>query len=112
VVIDEFPWLLGTSSLQVQQALSAIQAVIEEEQDSSKIKLVVCGSHVGQMEALFSERNPMHGRLVRTEVRPLPFAEAVEGKVQDPRSAGRRLQDRGFAPHRLVRKSGVRPIAA
>jgi len=78
VVIDEFPWLLGTSSLQAQRRLSAIQAVIEEEQDASKIKLVICGSHVGQMEALFSERNPMHGRLVRTEVRPLPFGEALE----------------------------------
>jgi uncharacterized protein len=104
VVIDEFPWLLGTSSLQVKQALSAIQAVIEEEQDGSKIKLVLCGSHVGQMEALFSERNPMHGRLVRTEVRPLPFDEAVEFfSFQDPLAAFERYAITGGMPLYLSR---------
>lgn len=104
VVIDEFPWLLGTTSRQTRQVLSAIQAVIEEEQDDSKIKLIVCGSHVGQMEALFSERNPMHGRLVRSEVRPLPFEEAREFlSCEDPLGAFERYAITGGMPLYLSR---------
>lgn len=75
-VIDEFPWLLGTSSKEVDRTLSAIQAVMEQERDRSKLKLVVCGSAVAQMEALQSERNPLHGRLVPLELRPLPYGRA------------------------------------
>ena len=76
VVIDEFPWLLGSSAPEASRALTAVQAVMEEERDASKVKMVICGSHVSQMDALFGERNPMHGRLIRTELRPLSFADA------------------------------------
>lgn len=75
VVIDEFPWLLGTSDPEVQRTLTAIQAVMEEERDETKLKLILCGSQVSQMEALFSEANPLHGRLRRFAVRPLSFAD-------------------------------------
>ena len=75
-VIDEFPWLLGTTSKEVNRTLSAIQAVMEEERDHSHLKLVVCGSAVTQMEALQSERNPLHGRLVPLELRSLPYRRA------------------------------------
>jgi uncharacterized protein len=77
VVIDEFPWLLGSTASEVQRALSIVQAVMEEERDHSNLKLVLCGSQVGLMEALFGEKNPMHGRLIRAEVRPLAFADAA-----------------------------------
>lgn len=76
VVIDEFPWLLGSSGPDVGHTLSAIQAVMEDERDRSRIKLMLCGSHVSQMDALFGPQNPMHGRLIRTEVRPLTFEDA------------------------------------
>ncbi len=62
--------------------LTAIQAVIEEEQDSSLSKLILCGSHVSSMEALLAEQSPLHGRLYRFFVPPLgpsgcaPFIEA------------------------------------
>lgn len=86
-VIDEFPWLLGTTSKEVDRTLSAVQAVMEEERDHSQLKLVVCGSAVTQMEALQSERNPLHGRLVPLELRSLPYWHAsafLEGDdVQD-----------------------------
>jgi uncharacterized protein len=77
VVIDEFPWVLSPVAATARQELTAIQAAIEQERDHSKIKLVLCGSHVGQMESLFSETNPMHGRLQRFQVRPLTFAHAA-----------------------------------
>lgn len=104
VVIDEFPWLLGPSAAHASQALSAIQAVMEEERDSSKIKLILCGSHVGQMEALFGERNPMHGRLVRAEVRPLPFEEALQSlPSHDPVTAFERYAIAGGMPRYLAK---------
>jgi len=69
VVIDEFPWLLGTTSTEAERTLSAVQAVMEEERDRSRLKLVLCGSAVAQMEALQSEASPLHGRLVPLELR-------------------------------------------
>ena len=75
-VVDEFPWLLGTTRNDVDRTLSAIQAVIEEERDRSQLKLVVCGSAVTQMEALQAERSPLHGRLVPLELRALSYRRA------------------------------------
>ncbi len=77
VVIDEFPWVLSPVAATARQELTAIQAAMEEERDQSKIKLILCGSHIGQMESLFNETNPMHGRLQRFQVRPLRFAQAA-----------------------------------
>jgi uncharacterized protein len=62
----------------IEQNLSAIQAVMEEERDRSELKLVGCGSAIAQMEALQSERNPLHGRLVPLELRALPYGRAIE----------------------------------
>jgi len=75
-VIDEFPWLLPGTESGTEALLSAIQAVLEEERDTSRLKLILCGSQVGQMESLMSERNPLHGRLVPVQVRPLPYPQA------------------------------------
>ena len=83
VVIDEFPWLLGSSSAESIRTLTSLQAVMEEERDSSKLKLVLCGSQVGLMESLFAERNPMHGRIERLEVRPLPFQSGAKFFTDD-----------------------------
>ncbi|CAN5209082.1 ATP-binding protein [soil metagenome] len=86
-VIDEFPWLVGTTSSAAVRTLSSIQAVMEEERDRSQLKLVLCGSAVTQMEALQSERSPLHGRLVPLELRALPYPRACAflegGHVQD-----------------------------
>ncbi len=76
VVIDELPWLLPSTAAGTRRQLSALQAVLEEERDTSLLKLIVCGSTVAQMEQLFAERSPLHGRLMRLELSPLRFAEA------------------------------------
>jgi AAA+ ATPase superfamily predicted ATPase len=76
VVVDEFPFLLPVAREDAERELSAIQAVIEEERDASRLKLVLCGSSVAQMEALMGERNPLHGRLVALHARPLRYPEA------------------------------------
>ncbi len=77
VVIDEFPYLLGSSATEVAESCSAFQAAMENERDGSLLKLVVCGSQVSQMEAMFGEHNPLHGRLERLEVRPLSYTESA-----------------------------------
>ncbi|MFN8132098.1 MAG: DUF234 domain-containing protein [Solirubrobacteraceae bacterium] len=74
-VIDELPYLLPTRPADRQAMLTSIQAVIEEELDSP-LKLVVCGSHVSQMEQLLTERNPLRGRLRALPVEPMTFTEA------------------------------------
>ncbi len=81
-VIDEFPYLLPAARRERQEVLTAIQAVIEEERDSSKTKFVLCGSQIATMERLTAEESPLHGRLRRLFVSPLgpdecvPFIEA------------------------------------
>jgi uncharacterized protein len=74
-VIDEFPYLLPSRSSDRGDVLTAVQAVMEER-DASKLKLLLCGSHIGQMETLLSERSPLRGRLTPLAVTPLRFADA------------------------------------
>ncbi len=76
VVIDELPWLLPGTTAVLERSLSSIQAVMEEERDSSQLKLVLCGSAISQMQALMAERSPLHGRLWPLEVRPLRYPQA------------------------------------
>lgn len=81
-VIDEFPHLLPSVERERREMLTSIQAVIEEEQDSSRTKFILCGSQIGSMERLLGEESPLHGRLHRFLVSPLgpsecsPFIEA------------------------------------
>jgi AAA+ ATPase superfamily predicted ATPase len=77
VVIDEFPYLLGTTAAEQQRTLSSIQAVMERKRDESKLKLVLTGSTISQMEDLQAEKNPLHGRLAPLPLWPMTFAEAT-----------------------------------
>jgi len=73
--IDEFPFLLPDGNAR-DEVLSEVQAVMEEHRDQSQTKLLLCGSLIGQMEGLFAEKSPLHGRLQRLDVWPVTFAEA------------------------------------
>lgn len=77
VVIDEFPYLLGTTTAEQQRALISIQAVMEQKRDGSKLKLILTGSTISQMEDLQREKNPLHGRLRPLPLWPMPFAPAT-----------------------------------
>lgn len=76
VVLDELPYLLGSSSAKVRSNLSLIQTAIEKYRDGSRTKIIICGSAVAQMEDLQNERSPLHGRFQPLELQPMPFAEA------------------------------------
>ena len=77
VVIDEFPYLLGTTTAEQLRTLTAIQAVMERKRDGSKLKLILTGSTISQMEDLQVEKNPLHGRLRPLPLWPMPFAPAT-----------------------------------
>jgi AAA+ ATPase superfamily predicted ATPase len=74
-VIDEFPLLLAEGKAR-DEALSEVQAIMEDNRDESKTKLVFCGSLIGQMESLLNAGSPLHGRLQPLNVWPLTFAES------------------------------------
>ena len=76
VIIDEFPYLLPSTSAAARRELTSVAAVMEEERDRSRLKLVLCGSLVGQMESLLAERAPLRGRLQPMQLHPMAFAEA------------------------------------
>ena len=76
VVIDEFPYLLGTSTPEVDSSLHVVAKVIEDFRDDSKIKLVLCGSALAEMESMQDHASPLFGRLQKFELAPLTFAES------------------------------------
>ncbi len=76
VAIDEFPYLLPGTESPRREVLTGVQAVIEEERDASRLKLILCGSHIAQMQGLLAERSPLRGRLDPLSVEPLSFPGA------------------------------------
>lgn len=76
VAIDEFPYLLPVRPAARQALLTAIQAQLEDLTAWSQTKLMLCGSHVAQMEGLLGERSPLRGRMQALSVRSLRFDEA------------------------------------
>ncbi len=74
VVIDELPYLWTAE----RDLPSILLKVMEEEAPSSRLKLLIAGSHVGMMERLLAEREALHDRLRPLRIRALDFWHAVE----------------------------------
>jgi len=73
-VIDELPYLWAAE----KNLPSILLRVMEEEAAGSRLKLLVAGSHLGMMEKLLAEREPLHDRLRPLRVRALDFWQATE----------------------------------
>jgi uncharacterized protein len=73
-VIDELPFLWTAE----KDLPSILLKVMEEEAAASKLKLLVAGSHIGMMERLLAEKEPLHDRLRPLRVRALDFWHATE----------------------------------
>jgi AAA+ ATPase superfamily predicted ATPase len=73
-VIDELPYLWTAE----RDLPSILLKVMEEEAAGSRLKLLLAGSHVGMMERLLAEREPLHDRLRPLRVRALDFWQAKE----------------------------------
>jgi AAA+ ATPase superfamily predicted ATPase len=76
VVIDELPYLLPGTERTRREVLSGVQAAIEEERDGSRLKLVLCGSHIAQMRGLLGEQSPLRGRLTPLATEALSFSDS------------------------------------
>lgn len=59
LVLDEYPYLreciVGLDSI--------LQSCIDSFKDTSKVKLIICGSYVDTMKKLLSNQNPLYGRV-------------------------------------------------
>lgn len=72
-IIDELPYLLPAGDRERNEVLTSVQRVMEER-DDSQLKLILCGSYIGQMEGLM--RGPLRGRLTGMLVEPLGLRDA------------------------------------
>ncbi len=78
VVIDEFQNLLPTDSRSRREMLDGIRAVMEDERDQSRLRLMICGSAVRVLDELRDEGNPLHGRFRALRLGPIPFRHSGE----------------------------------
>ena len=101
-VIDEFPYLLGSSNVERRQTLTAIQAVMENRRDTSQLRLIVAGSLISEMERLQEPKSPLYGRLRPLDLRPLPFEDACALIVADPIESLTRYAIAGGMPRYLA----------
>ncbi|MEZ4710004.1 MAG: ATP-binding protein [Caldilineaceae bacterium] len=76
VIIDEYPYLVGSS----QQLASQLQKVWDELLQHTQIYLVICGSYISVMERdLLARDAPLHGRRTgQLFVQPLTVWQAAE----------------------------------
>ena len=74
VVLDEYPYLRHA----VQGMDSILQTLVDTYRDTSRLKLVLCGSYVDVMQSLLEPANPLYGRVDRTIVlRPMDYYESA-----------------------------------
>ena len=72
---------------------------MERKRDGSKLKLVLTGSTIAQMEDLQAEKNPLHGRLRPLPLWPMPFPrDAAATARQHPRQDDSLLRCGRYAP--------------
>jgi AAA+ ATPase superfamily predicted ATPase len=102
-VIDELPFLWTAD----RDLPSVMLKVIEEEAASSRLKLIIAGSHVGMMERLLAEREPLHDRLRPLPVRALDLWRAREMlDVSSPEQVLTAFAIAGGLPRYLAEVSG------
>ena len=59
LVLDEYPYLRENA----KGLDSILQSMIDNNRDSSNMKLIICGSYVDTMKALLEKQNPLYGRI-------------------------------------------------
>lgn len=73
VVIDEYPYLRKV----VAGLDSIIQTLIDNNKNSSKLKIILCGSYVETMQSLLEKENPLFGRFdLVMNLRPMDYYES------------------------------------
>lgn len=74
LVLDEYPYLREN----VKGIDSIIQSIIDKYKDTSKMKLIICGSYVDTMKELLAIHNPLYGRVdVTINLKPMDYYESA-----------------------------------
>ena len=74
LVLDEYSYLREN----VKGLDSILQSVIDSYKDTSKIKLIICGSYVDTMKALLAKQNPLYGRIDLTiNLKPMDYYDSA-----------------------------------
>lgn len=74
LVLDEYPYLRET----VKGMDSILQVLIDKYRDTSKLKLILCGSYVDVMRSLLLSENPLYGRVDHTvDLKPMDYYESA-----------------------------------
>jgi hypothetical protein len=74
LVLDEYPYLRAT----VNGLDSILQSLIDKYRNTSKMKFIICGSHIDIMKSLLDSQNPLYGRIDRTvNLQPMDYYESA-----------------------------------
>ncbi|MCQ2491813.1 MAG: ATP-binding protein [Lachnospiraceae bacterium] len=73
LVLDEYPYLREN----VKGIDSILQSLIDKHRDTSRLKLILCGSYVDTMKSLLMRENPLFGRVDLTiDLKPMDYFES------------------------------------
>lgn len=73
LVLDEYPYLRAV----VTGLDSILQNLIDRYRNTSKVKFIICGSHIDIMKSLLDSQNPLYGRIDRTvNLLPMDYYES------------------------------------
>jgi len=74
LVLDEYPYLRAA----VTGLDSILQTLIDRYRNTSKVKFIICGSHIDIMKSLLDSQNPLYGRIDRTvNLQPMDYYESA-----------------------------------
>lgn len=74
LVLDEYPYLREA----VKGMDSILQGLIDKYQETSQLKLIICGSYVDTMKSLLLVHNPLYGRVSLTiDLKPMNYRESA-----------------------------------
>lgn len=74
LVLDEYPYLRDA----VTGLDSILQSLIDKYRDTSRLKLILCGSYVDIMKSLLESQNPFYGRVDLTiDLKPMDYYESA-----------------------------------
>lgn len=73
-ILDEYPYLREA----VVGLDSILQSLIDRYRDTSRLKLILCGSYVDIMKSLLESQNPLYGRVDLTiDLKPMDYYESA-----------------------------------
>lgn len=74
LVLDEYPYLRETFN----GIDSVLQSLIDRFHETSRLKLVLCGSYVEIMKSLLAKENPLYGRIdLSLDLKPMDYYESA-----------------------------------